>query len=78
MPLSQLLKTSDAELKSELQLILNAVVEGLCPLNAEGNVTFCNEALLKMTGYRAEEMIGSNFDKLLHHRRTEMEATRTD
>ncbi len=71
MPLSQLLKTSDAELKSELQLILNAVVEGLCGLNAEGNVTFCNEALLKMTGYRAEEMIGSNFDKLLHHRRTD-------
>jgi two-component system, NtrC family, sensor kinase len=67
MPLSQLLKSSDSELKAELQLILNAVVEGLCGLDTEGNVTFCNEAFLKMTGYGAEEMIGSNFDELLHH-----------
>jgi PAS domain S-box-containing protein len=69
MPLSQLLKTFDSDLKAELHLILNAVVEGLCGLDGEGNVTFCNHALLKMTGYRTEEMIGSNFDKLLHHRR---------
>lgn len=67
MPLSQLLKTPDNELKAELQLILNAVVEGLCGLDREGNVTFCNDALLKMTGYVTEEMIGSNFDGLLHH-----------
>ena len=67
MPLSQLLKTPDNELKAELQLILNAVVEGLCGLDREGNVTFCNGALLKMTGYVTEEMIGSNFDGLLHH-----------
>lgn len=71
MPLSQLLKTPDSELKAELRLILNAVVEGLCGLDAEGKITFCNEALLKMTGYRTEEMIGSNFDRLLHDRSTD-------
>jgi PAS domain S-box-containing protein len=71
MPLGQLLKTFDSELKAELQLILNAVVEGLCGLDGEGNVTFCNHALLRMTGYRTEELIGSNFDKLLHHRRVD-------
>ena len=35
MPLSQLLKTPDNELKAELQLILNAVVEGLCGLDGK-------------------------------------------
>lgn len=69
MPLSQLLKSSDRELKAELQLILNAIVEGLCGLDAEGNVTFCNDTLLRMTGYRADEIIGSNFHELLHHSR---------
>jgi two-component system, NtrC family, sensor kinase len=69
MPLSQLLKSSDGELKAELQLILNAIVEGLCGLDVEGNVTFCNDTLLRMTGYRADEIIGSNFHELLHHSR---------
>jgi two-component system, NtrC family, sensor kinase len=69
MSLSQLLESSGGELKAELQLILNAVVEGLCGLGTRGNVTFCNDALLKMTGYRAEEIIGSNLHELLHHSR---------
>lgn len=69
MPVSQLLKSSDGESKAELQLILNAVVEGLCGLDSKGNVTFCNDALLNITGYRADEMIGSNFHGLLHHSR---------
>ncbi|MFZ0798896.1 MAG: PAS domain S-box protein, partial [Terriglobales bacterium] len=69
MPLSQLLKNSGRELKAELQLILNAVVGGLCGLDAAGNVTFCNDALLKMTGYRTDEMIGNNLHELLHRSR---------
>jgi PAS domain S-box-containing protein len=64
-----LLKSPEKKLKGELQLILNAIVEGLGGLDAEGNVTFCNDALLKMTGHRAEEMIGGNFLELLHHSR---------
>ena len=71
MSLRQLLKSSDLELKAELQLILNAVVEGICGLDMEGNVTFCNHALLKMTGYQTEEIIGKNLHDLLHHSRPE-------
>src|ERR1035438_2649524 len=66
MPLSQLLKTPAAELNAELQLILNVILEGLCGLDSAGNVTFCNDALLKMTGYGADELIGSNLHELLH------------
>lgn len=69
MPLSQLLKRSSGELQAELQLILNAVVGGLCAVDARGNATFCNEALLRMTGYRTDELIGNNLYALLHHSR---------
>src|ERR1022692_4560817 len=69
MPLSQLLQRSSGELQAELQLILNAVVEGLCGLDAQGNMTFCNDALLRITGYRADELIGNNTHALLHHSR---------
>lgn len=66
MPLRQVLKGFPGELNAELQLILNAIVEGLCGLDARGNVTFCNDALLKMTGYQTEELIGNNLHELLH------------
>jgi diguanylate cyclase (GGDEF)-like protein/PAS domain S-box-containing protein len=67
MPLSQLLKSSPGESKLELQLLLNVVTESLCGLDTAGNVTFCNDALLKMTQYKTEEIIGTNLDELLHH-----------
>ncbi|MFZ1009940.1 MAG: PAS domain S-box protein [Candidatus Sulfotelmatobacter sp.] len=71
MPLSQLLKSSDTELKAELQLILNAFVEGLCGIDVGGNVTFCNDALLKITGYSTEELIGSSLHQSIHHSRSD-------
>ena len=67
MPLSRLLKSSPGESKLELQLLLNVVTESLCGLDTAGNVTFCNDALLKMTQYKTEEIIGTNLDELLHH-----------
>jgi PAS domain S-box-containing protein len=69
MSLSPFEKSSGSELKAELQLILNAVVVGVCGLDTEGNATFCNEALLTMTGYQAEEVVGRNVHELLHHSR---------
>ncbi len=69
MPLSQLLNRSSGELQAELQLILNAVVEGLCGVDAQAHVTFCNDALLKMTGYRSEELIGKSLHDAIHYRR---------
>jgi diguanylate cyclase (GGDEF)-like protein/PAS domain S-box-containing protein len=53
----------------ELQSILNAVVEAVCGLDSGGNITFCNDALLRMTGYRTEEIIGKNFNRFLHPRK---------
>jgi PAS domain S-box-containing protein len=64
-----LLKSERRELETELQLILNAVVKGVCGLDGKGKATFCNEALLKMTGYRSAEVIGKNPQELLHHSR---------
>ncbi|MGH9643745.1 MAG: PAS domain-containing protein, partial [Terriglobales bacterium] len=68
MPLSQLLNQSSDGLQAELQLILNAIVEGLCGVDAHDNVTFCNEALLKITGYQADELIGKNIHEAVHYR----------
>jgi len=69
MPFHRLTMTSDGTLSTELQFILNAIVEGLCGVDAVGRATFCNEALLKLTGYSQEEVLGKNLHKLLHYRR---------
>jgi two-component system, NtrC family, sensor kinase len=69
MPLSELLHASGQGLKSELQLILNAIIEGVCGIDQQGNCTFCNEPLLKMFGYTASELIGQNMHALVHHSR---------
>jgi PAS domain S-box-containing protein len=69
MPLRQLLHGSSSQLQAEMQLILNALVEGVCGADAHGNATFCNEALLRITGYQADEVIGKNLHALLHRSR---------
>ena len=66
---SPFVKGSDGLLQAELRLILNAVVEGVCGLDAQGNATFCNDALLSMTGYSENEFVGKNVHTLLHHSR---------
>ena len=48
---------------------MGEVVGGVCGFDAEGNTTFCNDALAEMTGYRKEEIIGRNVHQLLHHSR---------
>src|SRR6266576_3136371 len=67
MPQGQFTKDFDNELRAELQEIVDAVGQGICGLDGQGNATFCNHALLKMTGYCAEEIIGKDAHKLLHH-----------
>src|SRR5579859_1836159 len=59
-------KASDGELQAGLQEIVDAVECGVCGLDAHGKATFCNEALLRMTGYGAEEIVGQNVHRLLH------------
>jgi len=76
MPLRQPLESSDLRFGSKLQPVLNAVVACLCGPDAEVKVTFCNDALLSTTGYRAEEMIGKNLHELLHPSRSDGTANR--
>src|ERR1700691_2631483 len=71
MPLRQSPKSSRDKSKAQLQMVLNAVAEGLCGLDAEGNVTFCNDVLLKMTGYQPDEIIGNNLHRLLHRNQSD-------
>lgn len=66
MPLRELLKNPSGDLR-EMQLILNALAEGICGVDGQGNATFCNEGLLSMTGYLAEDVIGNDLHELLHH-----------
>jgi PAS domain S-box-containing protein len=51
------------------QAILDAVSEGIVGADADGRATFCNDALLKMTGYLREEIVGKSLHDLLHHTR---------
>ena len=69
MSITQLPRAFQNVSKAELQLVLNAILEGLCGLDAEGNVTFCNNTFQKMTGYRHEEIIGTSLQELLHRGR---------
>jgi PAS domain S-box-containing protein len=78
MPLNQFVKKYDSALDVELQLILNAVEEGVCGVDAEGKATFCNDPLLRMTGYRSEELLGQNLHELLHHSQPDGSRHRTE
>src|SRR5579859_3705238 len=69
MPMKQSRKNCGSELQPGLREIVDAIESGVCGLDEQGNATFCNDALLKMTGYRAEELVGQNFHELLHHSR---------
>ena len=68
MSLRQLLQGSSGKLQSEVQLILNALVEGICGVDAHGNATFCNQLLLRMTGLVTEEVIGQKVHGLMHQK----------
>ncbi len=57
------------EFNTEHQFILDALVEGICGIDEEGTITFCNEALSRMTGHSREEIVGKNMHDLLHHSR---------
>jgi PAS domain S-box-containing protein len=59
------------EFNTEHQFILDALVEGVCGIDAGGTITFCNDALSVMTGYSKEEIVGKNAHDLLHHSRAD-------
>lgn len=58
------------EREEHFTLILNSIAEGIYDMDLEGNCTFCNPAALRLLGYEsAEEVVGKNIHKLIHHTR---------
>lgn len=55
------------ELDRKHQLILHAAGEAIVGLDREARITFVNPAVVNLTGYPAEELIGRNFHETLHH-----------
>jgi two-component system sensor kinase FixL len=53
----------------QAQQILDSVGDGVYSLDLQGNITYVNSAAAKMTGWRAEELIGQNAHTL-HHKST--------
>lgn len=54
-------------LKQYNESILQAAGEGIYGLNVEGNATFVNRAAIEMTGWSAEETIGTSIHYKHHH-----------
>jgi diguanylate cyclase (GGDEF)-like protein/PAS domain S-box-containing protein len=50
----------------EFQDLLNAIADAVCGLDGAGRATFCNDPFLRLTGYRADEIVGSGLHPLVH------------
>ncbi len=69
--LNRQLKRAKLHLERQYELILNSVADGIYGVDRQGNSTFVNRAAEEITGWRAEELIGRNQHKLLHHHRAD-------
>ncbi|MFY9151476.1 MAG: PAS domain-containing sensor histidine kinase [Prolixibacteraceae bacterium] len=56
-----------SELKTNLELILNAVGEGIYEVDKNGNTTFVNKSFEAITQWQSEEIIGKRLHSLIHH-----------
>ncbi|MCP5163311.1 MAG: response regulator [Hahellaceae bacterium] len=65
----QVAERTDALRKSnqELSLILENTAEGILGIDAEGKITFANQAAVNMTGYESTELTGASQHELLCH-----------
>ncbi len=56
------------EQADRFKLLLDSTGEGIFGLDREGNCSFCNAACLEILGYeRAEQLLGRNMHRLIHH-----------
>lgn len=69
--LNRELKKAQRFLEHKHDLILNSVGDGIYGVNLEGNSTFVNRAMERITGWSAEDLIGHNQHELLHHTRAD-------
>jgi len=58
--------TGEGKLSAQcIETILGAVAEGIVLLDTDGAVRYCNDSMLKMTGYSYEKMTGMNCGDLM-------------
>jgi PAS domain S-box-containing protein len=62
--------------QSLLKNILESAREAIYALDSEGRYKWCNQAMLEMTGYRLDEIIGHNFIERTHDDDREMRRER--
>jgi two-component system CheB/CheR fusion protein len=55
------------KLEKQLSLILNSTFDGMIGLDIDGNLTFINDAAVKMLGFPRDEMIEKDAHELFHH-----------
>lgn len=64
------------ERQSLLKNILESAREAIYALDTEGNYKWCNQAMLEMTGYELDQIIGHHFLERTHEDDREMRAER--
>ena len=55
------------QLQTTHELILNAVGDGVCGLDTQGNATFVNGAAEQILGWRREDVLGESIHDIDHH-----------
>lgn len=63
------LEQAKNRLEKRHELILNSVDDGIYGVDLQGRCTFVNKAMEDLTGWSAEDLIGSNQHMILHHTR---------
>jgi len=61
------LKKSKRSLEYQHDLVLNSVCDGIYGVDFNGNCTFMNRSMEKLTGWQLEELQNGNQHDLLHH-----------
>ncbi|MES9994265.1 MAG: PhnD/SsuA/transferrin family substrate-binding protein [Candidatus Thiodiazotropha sp.] len=67
MRLNQAIKQAKERLEMQHELILDSVVDGIYGVDLQGRSTFFNRAAERITGWKADDVIGRNQHEILHH-----------
>ncbi len=60
------------ESEGRIRLLLDSTAEAIYGIDREGNITFCNPAVLRLLGYQdADQLLGKYAHKLMHHSRAD-------
>ena len=73
LQLNKRLTRANNRLERRQQLILDSVAEGIYGVDQNGRTTFVNKAMERLTGWRAEELIGNDQHEIIHHTRADGE-----